>query len=179
MEEEDDNYWYYYYKRIKIQKLYPDPEDHREELYRCLNCNKNKWYGNNENDFTHSCECIKIVSICSQYCNLLKENSLNWPSYMCKNDINYSQLIFSEYSSDEIIDIGIELMLRREVNVDKKIIYKIETKNDKIIKCTCKGFKFYNKCKHIKIIQEMINIRLNRRQLGISLALKYFNEKDL
>ena len=92
---------------------------------------------------------------------------------------NYSQLNLLEYSIDDIIHIGVELMLKREVDIEKKIIYKIETKNDNVIKCTCKGFKYNNKCKHINIINKMINIRLNRRQLGISLALKYFNEKNL
>jgi hypothetical protein len=46
-------------------------------------------------------------------------------------------------------------------------IVKLE---DKKLSCTCKGFKYYQKCKHLNIIDEREKIRQCRRELGISLA---------
>lgn len=184
-EDEEENYWYYYYKPLTIIKTNPDPEDNREELFKCLNCNKKKWYGNNYIDFLNSCDCIKIISIISEYLKILEGSSINWPSYIYNNTnnsenyVNYPALLFNEHSIDDIINIGIDLRTINKAIIKKKILYKIKTKNDTIINCSCKGFKFHQNCKHIEKINEMINLKLNRRQLGISLALKYFNEKNL
>jgi hypothetical protein len=47
--------------------------------------------------------------------------------------------------------------------------YTVKLKNKKL-RCSCLGFKYHKKCKHLKIIEERKPFYQNRRELGISLA---------
>ena len=40
--------------------------------------------------------------------------------------------------------------------------------------CTCKGYKYKKLCKHINKIKKREEYKQNRREMGISMAMKYF-----
>ena len=82
---------------------------------------------------------------------------------------------FSQLGQQRPMPIG-----EREIKlIDEsyKHTVKCSTGRDPVWECTCKGFKFWGHCKHINYVKSNEIYKQHRRELGISLALKYVTEK--
>ena len=152
---------------------------------------KTGWVGNKDwdfNKFDREKHCPHLFVVLTLYENqrnierggMLMDNKIHANEVRAFNAIskNFSYYLLEYEFNKSRYGAGLmkRIKLYDKSNINKYTV-KCSAARDPVWECTCKGYKFRGCCKHINYVKNNEMYKQYRRELGISLALKYVTEK--
>lgn len=153
----------------------------------CVIGKKRGWVGNrdwsfNKYDREKYCKHLFIVLTIYEHerkkqLGMLIDNNID------KNDIMAYNLANKRFSYELLEDKfnvhtrGWREQIKLYDKSDNKYTVKCDVPREAVWECTCKGYHFWGHCKHINYVKNNEMYKQYRRELGISLAVKYVTEE--